>query len=84
MKIEDFKKLKIGMEVKVSDKARENEGLKGFLRFYPTRTALIMNIFPDWDGVHLGENRIFKKNWYFARWEIELLSKCEGKQLELF
>ena len=67
MKIEDFKKLKVGMEVKVSDKAIKDEGLKGFLRFYPTRTALIMNIFSDWDGVYLGGNRIFKKKLVFCK-----------------
>uniref|UniRef100_A0A6H1ZS95 Uncharacterized protein n=1 Tax=viral metagenome TaxID=1070528 RepID=A0A6H1ZS95_9ZZZZ len=81
MRIEDFGKLKVGMEVRISDRVRKNKGYYKFLKEYPNGVASIVKIALNERTVLLGKSDFFQ-NWIFDDFEIELIH--ENKQLRLF
>jgi len=82
MKSEDFRKLKVGMKVRISDKVLKNEGYYKFLEVYPNRVAPIIEVYFE-NYICLGEpSDHHRANWVFNDFEVELLD--ENKQLRLF
>ena len=81
MRIEDFRKLKVGMEVRISDKVRKNSGYCIFLTAFPNGIAPIVSILLEDKSVCLGNSSLYA-HWIFDDYEIELIH--ENKQLKLF